>query len=61
MENKTFRFELGQVVALVASGETGHVIARAEYTNAYNSYLVRYKAADGRQVESWWSEDALSG
>lgn len=61
MTTKRFKFELGQIVALAASGETGHIIGRAEYTYANDSYLVRYKAADGRQTEAWWSEDAIAG
>jgi hypothetical protein len=55
----TFKFELGQEVAIVVSGENGNVIGRAEYLNADPSYLVRYKAGDGRAIESWWSQDAL--
>jgi hypothetical protein len=57
---KRFAFELDQQVKLSVSGEAGTVIGRAEYTNSRNSYLVRYKSADGRAVEVWWSEDALS-
>lgn len=55
----TFKFALGEAVALTISDESGHVIGRAEYLNSDPSYLVRYKAADGWAVESWWSEDAL--
>lgn len=54
-----FRFSLHQVVRIEASSEQGTVIARAEYTNSENSYLIRYTAADGRAVESWWGESAL--
>lgn len=54
-----WQFDLNQPVTLVASDEAGVVIARAEYANAANCYRVRYKAADGRQVEAWWDEDAL--
>jgi N-acetylmuramic acid 6-phosphate (MurNAc-6-P) etherase len=53
------KFELKQTVTISASGETGDVIGRAEYAHAENSYLVRYKCADGRAVESWWTEGAL--
>lgn len=60
-DTKHFRFALGESVTLTLSGETGLVIGRAEYANSANSYMVRYKTADGRQVESWWTEDALSG
>jgi len=55
-----FSFELGDGVAITVSGETGIVIARAEYKESQPGYLVRYKAADGRAVESWWNQDALS-
>lgn len=55
-----FKFDLRQPVKLSVSGEEGEVIGRAEYsTTKVASYLVRYKAADGRACEAWWSEDAL--
>lgn len=54
-----YSFSLGQAVKIAASGEGGQVIGRSEYAYAENSYLVRYKAADGRAVESWWTESAL--
>jgi hypothetical protein len=56
----TFKFALGQSVAISASGESGQIVGRAEYEHAENSYYVRYKAADGRAVEAWWTESALS-
>jgi hypothetical protein len=56
---KTFKFELGQQVAIDASGETGEVIGRAEYQRSENGYQVRYRANDGRAVEGWWGESAL--
>ena len=55
-----FEFELGEGVVIDASGETGMVVARAEYLIAKNSYNVRYQCADGRAVEQWWTESALS-
>lgn len=55
-----FKFGLGQTVNITASLESGEVIARAEYAKSENTYLVRYKAADGRAVEAWWGESALS-
>ena len=54
------KFELGCAVVIVASGEKGEVIGRAEYLKGEDSYLVRYKAADGRAVEAWWGESALA-
>lgn len=58
--SKSFKIEMSARVKLVESDETGKVIGRAEYDFAENSYLVRYKAGDGRQVESWITESALS-
>ena len=55
-----FIFSLRQTVTIIASGETGEVLARAEYATSENSYYLRYKAADGRATEAWWSESALS-
>lgn len=59
MKLKTFKFALNATVTIQVSGEQGAVIGRAEYTTYENSYLVRYKSADGRAVEAWWNEDAL--
>ena len=56
-----FKFTLGQRVAITASDETGEVIGRAQYQTSANNYLVRYRAADGRAVEAWWQEEALTG
>lgn len=54
------KFQLQQTVTITASGEQGEIIGRAEYTTSEPSYLIRYKCADGRAVESWWNESALS-
>lgn len=55
-----FRFELGASVQLACSLEEGQVIGRAEYLNSGEpQYQVRYRAADGRQVEAWWGDSAL--
>lgn len=56
---KTFNFKLGDKVRL-ESGETGRVVGRAHYLESDPAYYVRYKAADGRLTECWWSETALS-
>lgn len=53
------KYQLNQIVKLVSSEETGTIVGRAEYVSNENSYLVRYKAGDGRQVETWWSESAI--
>ena len=55
-----WKFELNQQVTISASGEAGEVIGRAEYTTCERNYLIRYKAGDGRAVESWWAESALA-
>lgn len=55
-----FIFTLDQEVELTLSGEQGIVIGRAEYTSGENAYWIRYVSADGRQVESWWNESAVS-
>lgn len=60
MRVPAFKFELKAKVRIAASGEQGEIIGRAEYsTTPLPSYLVRYKAGDGRGVEQWWTEDAL--
>ena len=58
--DKQFKFRLQQTVTIDASGEHGEVIGRAEYLTSEFSYLVRYRANDGRATEAWWSESALS-
>lgn len=54
-----FRYGIKQVVKLNESDETGTIIARAEYANSNDQYLIRYRAGDGCQTEAWWSEDAI--
>jgi hypothetical protein len=39
--------------------EAGIVVGRLEYAYAENSYLVRYRGGDGRQVENFITESAL--
>ena len=57
---KTFKFAIGDTAVLSHSGETGEIIGRAEYANNNeDTYLLRYKAADGRQVEAWHNESAF--
>lgn len=55
-----FKFELGVEVTIAGGDEHGKVVARAQYINSNNSYYIRYVAGDGRAVEAWWSEDALT-
>lgn len=54
-----FKFDLGDDVEIIASEEEGTVIGRAEYETGERSYLVHYRAADGRAVDQWWSERRL--
>lgn len=54
------KFKMKQSVKLVESGETGTVVGTAQYADASDSYLIRYKAGDGRQVEAWWTESSLT-
>jgi hypothetical protein len=54
-----WKFELGATAKLV-SGEQGEVIGRAEYAHSERNYYLRYVAGDGRTVEAWWGESALS-
>lgn len=55
-----FKFDLNQFVELSISGEMGHIKSRSESISHCNQYLVHYKAADGRAVESWFDEDDIS-
>lgn len=57
---KTFDYKLGDGVSLKLSGEAGEIVGRAHYTNMNPQYLVRYIAADGRQIESWLAEDSIA-
>lgn len=52
-------YNIGDAVKIVESGEQGRIIGRAEYEHCEPGYLVRYRAADGRAVEAWWTQGAL--
>ncbi len=54
-----FRYELGHIVQIKASGERGEVIGCAKFSSSQDQYQVRYKAADGNAVEVWWTQSAL--
>ena len=56
----SFIFSINQDVEIKASGESGMVVGRAEYDFDENTYYLRYEAADGRAVEQWWKESALT-
>ena len=57
---RTFNFKLTDTVKIDASGETGEVVARMQSIDTQPQYSVRYRAGDGRAVEQWWGESALS-
>ncbi|PDT77221.1 hypothetical protein [Bradyrhizobium sp. C9] len=59
MKNKPFLYEMKSTVKMVESNEQGTVIGRAEFESHCNSYQVRYRAGDGRQVEAWFDEPAI--
>lgn len=56
---REFKYDLGQKVEVIASGENGYVKARAQYMVEPNGYLILYKAADGRAVTAWWQENDI--
>lgn len=60
MEGSKFKYELNQAVRVAISGEDGYVKARAEYATFANQYLLHYRAADGRAVDSWFDESELT-
>jgi hypothetical protein len=59
-DKSVFDYAMGDDVALSQSGECGKVIGRAEYDDGGPRYLVRYVAADGRQVEDWFVSSAIA-
>lgn len=54
-----FEFALNDKVRLIGSEENGKVVARAQYWDCCNRYLIRYVAGDGRLVEQWWDGSSL--
>jgi hypothetical protein len=54
-----FKFKCGDHARIIGSNESGVIIARSEHLYAEPQYMLRYCAADGRQVEQWWGESAL--
>lgn len=54
-----FLFELDEPVKLAMTEEAGRVTGRAEYAEQTPRYYVRFVAADGRQVEDWFTGQAL--
>lgn len=58
-EQKNWKFEIGQRVALGQSVEEGIVVGRAEYSNSCDNFYVRYVTGAGCQTETWFAADAL--
>jgi hypothetical protein len=54
-----FKYKIGDAVQLKGSSEHGEIIGRANFEHQDNTYLVRYRAGDGRLVETWWTDEAL--
>lgn len=52
--------KLGDTVVIDCSGEFGTVIGTAQYIASEDTMLIRYRAGDGRAVESWWPVSAIS-
>jgi hypothetical protein len=52
-------FKLGGAVMITCSGERGRIIGLAQYEESGPDALIRYRAADGRAVESWWKISAI--
>lgn len=59
MRHPSSSFDLGTTAVIQCSGEHGRVIGVALYEHSEPSVLLRYLAADGRAVESWWTQSAL--
>lgn len=53
------KLQLNDRVRLELSEERGKVIAIAVSDEIPEQYFVRYRAADGCQVESWFHREAL--
>ena len=62
MKGKVMKYKLNQKIKLALTEEQGIVIGIADYAESEEAgmrYYVRYKAADGRQVEEWFTDGAL--
>lgn len=54
------KFKIGDKLRIKVSSEVGTVRAVAIWDDGPPQYFLFYKAADGRAVESWWTEAALT-
>lgn len=59
MPDRLLDFNLGNTAVIQCSGEHGRVIGIALYEHSEPQLMLRYKASDGRAVESWWTQSAL--
>lgn len=57
-ESNEFRFELGDDVEILVSGDEARVIGCAYFESRDDEYLLRY-TENGVPVERWWTVDAL--
>lgn len=58
-DDESFKFEVGQPVKLVSTGEAGQVIKATACLYAEDEYLVRYIDRNGCLQEKTWGESAL--
>lgn len=58
--NKYFEHTILAKVMIIASGETGDVVARMDSLDDSDMYKVRYRNALGLATEQWWSATALT-
>lgn len=58
--NKYFEHAILAKVMIIASGETGDVVARMDALDDSDMYKVRYRNALGLATEQWWSASALT-
>lgn len=54
------KYGLGETVKMILSEEEGQIIGLAEYLHSEPQYLVRHKASDGRQVDGWRDQSAVT-
>lgn len=53
------KFELGDRVRIIASGEVGIVTGCAKFLNSEDQVYLHYKAADGRATSCWWDNSLV--
>ena len=55
----SFKFDLTQMVDILASGEFGEVRARSQHVEGMNQYLIHYKSAVGTASTAWFDESMI--